>query len=218
MYNVLIIAGPSASGKTTVAQKLLEKGNRFELVRSLTTREVRGDGFDSEYIYTARADFEKSIVSDGVLEYTEYAGELYGTPRSEIERISEGGKIPLLILDLNGVRSLSLRRDILNPCAVYIYCDYKTLERRLFSRYLGNGKSCEGEEKYNKRMKQNASDFLSIFEHAPAFYAFVDNSESPQGSADVLLSHFEDFLSGKERDADEINKAAEKIMRSLKTE
>ena len=111
MTSCLVIAGASAVGKTTVGTLLVESG-KFELVRSVTTREMRGDAFGSEYIYLTRDEFLKLVSDGGVLEYTEYAGNLYGTPRSEIERIVGEGKTPLLILDLNGVKSLSAAEGV----------------------------------------------------------------------------------------------------------
>ena len=99
MKNILIVAGPSAVGKTTVAHRMLELDSRFEFVRSVTTRPCRADQFDNEYIYITEEEFRHLINTDGVLEYTIYAGNYYGTPRSEIDRIISEGKIPLLILD-----------------------------------------------------------------------------------------------------------------------
>ena len=55
--NILIIAGPSAVGKTTVAHRMLELDDRFEFVRSVTTRARRQDAFDNEYIYITDDEF-----------------------------------------------------------------------------------------------------------------------------------------------------------------
>ena len=72
MRKILIIAGPSAVGKTTIVHEIMKKGNiPFELVRSATTRPMRGDGFDSEYIYVSREEFSMLVECGGVLEYTE---------------------------------------------------------------------------------------------------------------------------------------------------
>ncbi len=191
MINVLVIAGASAVGKTTVAHSLIESGG-FELVRSVTTREMRADSFSAEYIYATREEFEKLIGDGGVLEHTEYAGHLYGTPRSEIERISASGKTPLLILDLNGVRSFSSAEGIA-PCAVYLYDGLNVMERRLYERYLGTSPTADGLKKFFSRKEQNISDYLEIESYAPHFYRFVKGGSTVSESAAAVLSAFRDF-------------------------
>lgn len=216
MYNVLILAGPSAAGKTTVAEALLSNPDTsFELVRSLTTRKRRGDGFDEEYLYTDRDGFEKRLLDGGILEYTEYAGEMYGTPRSEIERINGEGKTPLLILDMNGVRSLKAREDILNVCAIYIYCNYRVLSDRLDRRYLCGEPSEADAIRYEKRMAQNFKDFSEMSENAELFYALVENVGSVENASASTLGLLEAFLNGIPRESEQILSQAEKIKKSL---
>ena len=90
MKKVLILAGPSAVGKTTLMSEILS----------------RGDGRDQEYIYLTKEKFLNCVKRAEMLEYTEYGGNMYGTPKYEIDRIFSDGKIPLLILDINGVKAL----------------------------------------------------------------------------------------------------------------
>ena len=198
MIKVLILAGASAVGKTTVAHTLIESGE-FELVRSVTTREMRADSFGAEYIYVSRDEFNSLIASRGVLEYTEYSGNLYGTPRSEIERISGEGKIPLLILDLNGVRSLA-SADGVSPCSVYLYDSLDVMERRLYDRYLGEEPSADGLSKYVSRVEQNISDYIMMEEYAPYFFTFVKGKSTPRESADAIYKAFSEFCDGTPKD------------------
>ena len=79
MRKILVLAGPSAVGKTTVVKELLTQNPKFEYIRSATTRAPRGDGHDSEYIYLTECEFRKRIADGGMLEYTEYCGNYYGT-------------------------------------------------------------------------------------------------------------------------------------------
>ena len=213
---VLVIAGPSAAGKTTVMQKIVSlSGGKFELARSLTTRPKRGDGFDSEYLYTNRVDFEKELSFGRILEYTEYSGELYGTPLFELERIVKDGKIPLLILDLNGVKSVAKSSAILEMCAIYLYCDNETLQKRLFSRYISGGYSEEAELKMKSRLKQNLEDFAIIPKMSECFYAFVENNDQVAFAAKKILEIFSDFLSGKGKKQEENMWALEKISKAF---
>ena len=199
MINVLILAGASAVGKTTVGTLLVESG-KFELVRSATTREKRDDAFGSEYIYLTRNEFLKLVSDGGVLEYTEYAGNLYGTPRSEIERIAGEGKTPLLILDLNGVKSLSAAEGV-SPCAVYLWEELFVMEKRLYDRYIGDAPSVEGLKKYLSRKNQNIFDYLEIEKFAPYFYAFIKGG-TVEESAEAIGRTLRAFLDGKKSDSE----------------
>ena len=192
MNNILIIAGPSAVGKTTIAWEMLKKDDRFEFVRSATTREVRGDSYSSEYIYITREEFEELIRTGGVLEYTEYAGAYYGTPRSEITRIHAAGKIPLLILDVVGVHSLMEKRD-LSVCGIYVYDDIRVMQGRIFERYLGNGEDPDGRRRYESRKRQNEEDYRNLPGLIGDFYALVKNEDTPEEGAKRVASAFAQF-------------------------
>lgn len=192
MNDLLIIAGPSAVGKTTIAWEMLKNDDRFEFVRSATTREIRGDSYSSEYIYITREEFEELIRTGGVLEYTEYAGAYYGTPRSEITRIHSAGKIPLLILDVVGVHSL-MQKDDLSVCGVYVYDDIKVMRGRIFERYLGNGEDPDGRRRYESRKKQNEDDYRNLPEFIGDFYALVKNEDTPEEGAKRVAKVFKLF-------------------------
>lgn len=209
MIKALIIAGASAAGKTTVAHKLIEEGG-FELVRSLTTRGMRSDSYGAEYIYTDREGFLRLLSEGGVLEYTEYSGNLYGTPRSEIERIASSGKTPILILDLNGVRSLASAEGI-EPCSIYLYGSLNVLETRLYERYIGDTPTAEGLASFVLRKEQNITDYLSAEDVAPYFYRFVRGDVSLPESTSGVRSAFSDFLSRVPRDGEKISVLAREL-------
>ncbi len=190
MKKVLIIAGPSAVGKTTLAHSLLERDSRFEFVRSVTSRTPRGDAFDEEYIYVTSSEFKRLVAEGAVLEYTEYAGNLYGTPRSEIERIWGEGRVPLLILDLAGVSSV-VRDEDLDACAVYLYAPLPVLDHRLAERY-GSDKS-----KLYSRMEQNRRDYETRDSWIGDFYATVENSGNVEKSTEKILEVFSAFEAGE---------------------
>jgi len=192
MKNVLILAGPSGVGKTTVAEALLNKeGSEYSLVRSITTREKRGDGFDDEYIYSDREEFLRRVEGGEILEYTEYAGQLYGTPRSEIERILSEGKTPLLILDLNGVVSFSKNKGDLSPCAIYVLAGVATLNMRLIERY-------RADKKFNfvLRSLSNKIDFKRMKKLISLFYYVADNSGELDSTRQSVEAAFSQFKSG----------------------
>lgn len=183
MNNILVLAGPSAVGKTTVMRELMELDGGFAFIRSATTRTPRGDGNDSEYLYISRAEFLSRIESGDMLEYTEYGCNLYGTPRAEIDAAFSQGKIPLLILDINGVVALKEQKLPFGVVSFYVFDSLKTLDERLFLRYKDTPL---GEEKRSTRALQNRIDYENIHKFVPYFDAFVRNRDKSLTARDIL--------------------------------
>ena len=84
---LIVISGPSGAGKGTVINKLLEKDNKTRwLSVSATSRNPReGEKEGINYYYLTKEDFENKINNDYFLEYTNYAGNYYGTPKAFIK-------------------------------------------------------------------------------------------------------------------------------------
>ncbi len=183
----LVLAGPSGGGKTTVMCELVKSNFGFELVRSATTREKRGDGNDGEYIYLSKNEFSELCRDGKMLEFTEYGGNFYGTPYSEIERITGAGKTPILILDLNGVASLRSKPLGFDIYAVYVYNEPKLLCERLAARYAEAGG--EKSERYITRMKSNHRDYLESEKWFSLFDTAVV-SDSVEQTAQTVLAAF----------------------------
>ena len=194
MKGAIVIAGASGVGKTTVANLILEKGG-FDLVRSATTRPPREDGNYGEYLYLSREDFLKRVDKGEMLEFTEYGGNLYGTPKSEIERIYSEGKLPLLIVDLLGIRSFYEKRDEFAYKAFYIYEDINVIEKRLYNRELSTP-TPDGLLNFFKRKNANIADFSRLPELTCGFFAFVKNTEAA-AAADAVLDAFLERESGE---------------------
>ncbi len=210
MKKVVILVGPSAVGKTTVGHAMLGANPRYELVRSVTTREMRADSFGSEYIYISREEFEHHIKTGGVLEHTEYAGQLYGTPRWEIDRITDEGRVPLLILDLNGADSL-YKAEGIAPCTVYLYDDIDVMEERLRERYISDNTSPEDQRRYDSRTRQNILDYSKMDEYEPFIYSFVKNAETVEKCAESIFEVYAEF----EKDTPKNEAAAKAIASAL---
>ena len=132
----LVIAGPSAVGKTTVMDAIFASDSRFSYVRSTRTRPPRVGSADDGYIHIDDSGFMEIVASGGMLEYMEYAGYRYGTQQSELDRIFKSGKYPFLILDKNGILSLHSKKRDFTPVVVYIYDFLDTLEARLAERLM----------------------------------------------------------------------------------
>ena len=166
----VIIAGPSGVGKTTVADALIERLGNLEMSRSATTRAKRGDGRDDEYIYLTKDEFVSAIAAGDMAEHAEYGGNLYGTRKSELARIHQEGKQPILVLEYNGVKSLKESLDY-PVLAFYVYESLDAIEARLRLRDAGK------EEAIRRRCAENAKDYSIMTTLADRFDAFVENKD-----------------------------------------
>jgi len=114
----LILAAPSGTGKTTIAHALVERFARFVFSVSATTRPPRGDEVDGvDYDFVSRDAFEAMIEADELLEWAEVHGNLYGTPRRNLEAAAARGEHVVLDIDVQGARQLRERA----PEAVLIF-------------------------------------------------------------------------------------------------
>ncbi|TVP49519.1 MAG: guanylate kinase [Gemmatimonadales bacterium] len=114
----LILAAPSGTGKTTIAHALVERFARFVFSVSATTRPPRGDESDGvDYDFVSREAFEAMIEGGELLEWAEVHGNLYGTPRRNLEAAAARGEHVVLDIDVQGARQLRERA----PEAVLIF-------------------------------------------------------------------------------------------------
>ena len=212
---VLVIAGPSAVGKTVVAKSIVEKDPRFTFLRSGTTRPKRGDAHDDEYLYYSEEEFLSAVDRGEFAEHMRYGGNLYGTPKSELKRAIDEGKIPLLVLDLVGVESL-YNLEGFSACSVYVYTDISVIEERLSARCFSDGVTPEMQKLYDTRCLQNRKDYSGIKAYSDCIFRFVKNDTTIDACRDAIMSVFGDFVFGSEYNLEENNNIADSLVESVK--
>jgi guanylate kinase len=130
---VLVITGPSGVGKGTLIQRLLDEVAGAELSVSATTRAPRdGEVNGRDYHFLAASEFEERVGRGEFVEHAEYAGNRYGTLRSELQRPA---RLIVLEIDLQGARQV--RGSMPEAKQVFIAPpddDLGELERRLLAR------------------------------------------------------------------------------------
>ena len=132
---VIVISGPSGSGKGTVVEQLRKIYPNAGVSVSATTRQKRTGEVDGvHYHYKSREEFEKLIESGEVLEHTTYNGNYYGTLRSEDEKIVNSGRDLILEIEVDGAGQIKKLLGDECTAVMLIAPDHKELERRLRGR------------------------------------------------------------------------------------
>lgn len=118
---VVVLAAPSGGGKTTIANELLRRRpDAFGYSVSATTRKPRAGEHDGEaYYFLPRDEFQRRVQAAEFLEWAEYAGELYGTLRREVERVLRSGRHVVLDIEVQGAQQV--RRVYRGPASVSIF-------------------------------------------------------------------------------------------------
>jgi len=118
---VVILAAPSGGGKTTIAKELLRRfPDGFGYSVSATTRKPRaGEQDGAAYHFITREEFQRRIRAGEFLEWAEYAGEWYGTLRSEVERVRASGRHVVLDIEVKGAKQV--RQAYARPASVSIF-------------------------------------------------------------------------------------------------
>lgn len=106
----LILAAPSGTGKTTIAHALVDRYEHFVFSVSATTRRARQGEVDGvDYDFVSRERFRGMIDGGDLVEWAEVHGNLYGTPRRNLEAAQERGEHVVLDIDVQGARQLRER-------------------------------------------------------------------------------------------------------------
>ncbi len=133
---LIVLTGPSGVGKGTLLKSLIARHPQLYLSVSMTTRQPRlGEVEGRDYYFTTVAKFQQMIAAGQFLEWAEYAGNFYGTPKQPVLEAIEQGKTVVLEIELQGARQIAnnfpeaLRIFILPPSIA-------TLEQRIRARDL----------------------------------------------------------------------------------
>ncbi len=116
---LLVLSSPSGGGKTSIAKNLLQARDDLGYSVSATTRPMReGEKDGVDYHFISREEFLRRREAGEFLESAEYAGQLYGTLRSEIERLFARGRHAVLDIEIEGARQI--RRSFPNSLHLFV--------------------------------------------------------------------------------------------------
>jgi guanylate kinase len=130
---LLVISGPGGVGKSTITRELV-RFEDFFLSVSVTTRSPRNGEVDGvHYHFVSREEFQSRIANNEFMEWAEFAGNLYGTLESEVQRERLAGKHVVLEIELQGARQVKK----VHPEAILIFISppsWEDLEGRIRAR------------------------------------------------------------------------------------
>ncbi len=181
---VIILTAPSGAGKTSISKYLLQQFPQFAFSISATTRAPRGAEQDGvEYHFISKSTFEGYIHQDAFLEYEMvYEGLYYGTLKSEIDRIWNQGKIPLLDIDVKG--AIKVQKQLGEKClSIFIQPpSMEALKERLQKRQTETPESMQ--------MRLDKAAYEISFSHE--FNAIIKNDDLETACAETekIISAF----------------------------
>ncbi len=156
---LIVISGFSGAGKGTITKKLLENYDNYALSISMTTRQPRPGEVDGrEYFFVDRERFEQHIANEELVEYAEYVGNYYGTPRAYVEEQLNNGKDVILEIEIQGALKIKERF----PDTLLLFVSTKSADV-LFARLTGRG--TETEEVIRNRMLRAAEEAEGMNEY-----------------------------------------------------
>ncbi len=176
---LIVISGPSGAGKSSICGILLEQLPRAVWSVSATTRPQRpGDVAGESYEFVSREEFERRRAGGMFLEWAEYCGELYGTPRAMVEEALRGGERVVLEIDVQGGAQVAKRM----PESIRIFVmppDMASLKARL------EGRRTEAEAQMQGRLAK-ADGEIAFARDCGAYDHFVTNDVLEETVADVI--------------------------------
>ena len=176
---LFVFSGPSGVGKGTLNAKLFaEFGDQLAFSVSATTRAPREGEIDGKHsFFISRQEFENRIANNEFLEYAQFAGNCYGTPKPYVLSLLEQGKNVLLEIEVQGAMQVMERM----PECVSIFVlppSFEELERRL------RGRGTESEEKVRARLETARGEIA----YAPRYQYQIVNGEDVDAAYQQLRS------------------------------
>ncbi len=145
---LIVLTGPSGVGKGTLLRSLRQRHPELYLSISATTRTPRPGEIDGvDYYFLSRSEFEEKIAQDAFVEWAEFAGNYYGTPRQSLETQMAQGHWVILEIEVEGARQV--RRTFPEALLVFVRPpSFAELERRL------RGRDRDSEDAIQRRLER----------------------------------------------------------------
>ena len=130
--DIVVLVGPSSSGKSKIATRFLAENASFEKLTSYTTKDITAVEDNKWYNYVSVDEFRNMCDSGEMLQSTMYAGHGYGSKKEDIKRILDSGKRVLTTMDICG--AMSLKTQFKNVTTIFIKRDKRALMSNILQK------------------------------------------------------------------------------------
>ena len=156
---LIVVSGFAGAGKGTLMKEILAQYDNYALSISATTRQPRGTEVDGkEYFFKTVEEFEKMIAQGELIEYANYVGNYYGTPKAYVEEQLASGKDVILEIEIQG--ALKVKEQFPETLLLFVTPpSAKILKERLV------GRETETIEVVEKRMRRAAEEAEGILSY-----------------------------------------------------
>lgn len=153
---LIVVSGPSGTGKDTVCNRLVEEQRNVWISVSMTSREPRKNEVNGkDYFFITKEEFEEKIKNEEFLEYAVYNNQYYGTPKTKIEEKLSNGIDVILVIDIQG--ALKIKEQLEETLFIFILPpSMEELKKRLIER------DTESKEKILERFKTAYNEINEI--------------------------------------------------------
>jgi guanylate kinase len=175
---LIVISGPSGVGKGTVRKALFElKNHNLEYSVSVTTRSPRAEEVEGkDYYFVGRPAFEEMIKKDRFLEYAEFVGSYYGTPKDKIDELLDKGKEVVLEIEVDG--ALQVREKMKEAVFIFLVPPSK---KALLDRLSQRG--TDSPEIINRRFQKAEAEFKLAYK-----YDYIVVNDDVKNAADRIMA------------------------------
>lgn len=178
---LLVLTGPSGSGKDTVLAKLQDRSSQFVKIVTTTSRPMRDKESEGHpYHFVSRSHFEELIAEGAFFEWVEFRGELYGTQKKTLTDALEQGADVIWKIEAKGVKNIKDKIKQMVPRVVFVFLTTNSIEMM-----RERVRSDEGEEGAKTRFNE-ALVVWEMKQYEDCDYLVVNNDHDLESTVEKI--------------------------------